>query len=225
MNSEEYFVIAVYSKCTSTEKKELWSNLEGLKNMINSLWCIGGDFNVILHPEEKTGGRPHRNYNSFNFSEFMDTCGVKDVGFIGSKLTWCNNWTPRKRVWKRLDRVFINDSRAQKYNFNTVKHLARTCPDHRPMLFKCDKGQANGKKYVTKVPMEEEIKDVMFNMSTDSAAGPDGRWLQRKEIVQNFNSKNKGGNAVIKVDMIKLYGRMSWPFIEAVLRNLASLKK
>ncbi|XP_059285832.1 secreted RxLR effector protein 78-like [Lycium ferocissimum] len=40
-----------------------------------------------------------------------------------------------------------------------------------------------------------------------------------QEIVQNIKSKNKGGNVVIKLDMAKAYDRMSWPFINVVLRK------
>ncbi|XP_075096375.1 uncharacterized protein LOC142174474 [Nicotiana tabacum] len=66
----------------------------------------------------------------------MDNCGVTDVGFSGSKFTWCNNRRPSKRIWKRLDRIFLNDMWAQKFQITTVRHLARTGSDHRPLLMK-----------------------------------------------------------------------------------------
>ncbi|XP_060200547.1 uncharacterized protein LOC132628799 [Lycium barbarum] len=135
-NCQELFVTAVYAKCTASERMDLWSSLENLNRIINQPWCIGGDFNVILHPEEKIGGLPHRNAESYDFFECMDSCGMMDIGYIGSNYTWCNNWTPSLRIWKRLDRVFVNDQWAQKYNSNTVKHLPRVGSDHRPLLFK-----------------------------------------------------------------------------------------
>ncbi|XP_060210957.1 uncharacterized protein LOC132637971 [Lycium barbarum] len=119
-SSLDFYVTAVYAKCKAAERLELWSSLEDLNNYITSPWCIGGDFNIILYPEEKLGGRPHRNSKSFAFTECMDSCGMANLGYIGSKYTWCNNRRPCKRIWKRLDRIFINDLWAQKYNCNSA---------------------------------------------------------------------------------------------------------
>ncbi|XP_059288849.1 uncharacterized protein LOC132042271 [Lycium ferocissimum] len=145
--SDKIYVTAVYAKCTNTERKDLWNSLEDLNKLIKGPWSIGGEFNVILHPEEKLGGLSHKNSRSFDFTECMDSCGMSDVGFNGSRYTWCNNWRPNKRIWMRLDKVFINDDWATKYANNSVRHLARTSSDHRPLLFKCDNGQLCGPKY------------------------------------------------------------------------------
>ncbi|XP_070040660.1 uncharacterized protein [Nicotiana tomentosiformis] len=66
----------------------------------------------------------------------MDNCGTTDIGYCGSKFTWCNNRNLRKRIWKRLDRVFVNDKWTQKFQNTTVKHLVRTRSDHMPLLMK-----------------------------------------------------------------------------------------
>lgn len=79
-NSDGFFVTTVYAKCKKNERKELWASLEGLNKVINKPWTIGGDFNVILHPEEKLGGLPHRSWKSYDFLECMDSCGMTDIG-------------------------------------------------------------------------------------------------------------------------------------------------
>ncbi|XP_059281014.1 uncharacterized protein LOC132034649 [Lycium ferocissimum] len=96
------YVTAIYAKCTPGERMELWSSLDILNRDIKLPWCIGGDFNVILHPEEKIGGLPHRNAESYDFSECMDSCGIVDIGYSGSNYTWCNNWRPSLRIMKSL---------------------------------------------------------------------------------------------------------------------------
>lgn len=97
---------------------------------------FGGDFNVIMNSEEKLGGRPHRAYKSFDFISTMENCGLLDIDFVGPKFTWCNNRRSGKRIWKRLDRVLVNDQWAQKFQTNIIKLLVRTGSDHRPLLMK-----------------------------------------------------------------------------------------
>ncbi|XP_049363185.1 uncharacterized protein LOC125827887 [Solanum verrucosum] len=56
-----------------------------------------------------------------------------DLGFYGSKYTWCNNRRPGKQIWKRLERLFINADWNQPFQNNNIEHLARTASDHRPL--------------------------------------------------------------------------------------------
>ncbi|XP_070050929.1 uncharacterized protein [Nicotiana tomentosiformis] len=135
----DIYLTVFYAKCTATERRDLWSNLENIHTQIKGPWYIRGDFNIILDPDEKKGGNPHRMHRSFEFSSCMDNCEVADFGFVSPKFTWYNNWKARKRIWKKLDRVFVNDLWSQIFQSNMVRHLARTGSDHRPLLIKCQK--------------------------------------------------------------------------------------
>ncbi|XP_070035134.1 uncharacterized protein [Nicotiana tomentosiformis] len=53
VNKCNVFITYVYAKCTTNERKDLWSGFEGTHMLIDGPWCIGGDFNVILDPDEK----------------------------------------------------------------------------------------------------------------------------------------------------------------------------
>ncbi|XP_071923161.1 uncharacterized protein [Coffea arabica] len=72
-------------------------------------WYIVGDFNLILSPNEKKGGRPFQPSQGLELSEFMGEAGVLDAGFSRSSFTWCNNRHGRARIWKRLDRDSLLD--------------------------------------------------------------------------------------------------------------------
>nr|XP_016448725.1 PREDICTED: uncharacterized protein LOC107773821 [Nicotiana tabacum] len=82
------------------KRKDLWCSLETIHAQIDGPWCIRGDFNVILDPDEKRGGRPHKMYKSLDFSSCMNNCEVMDLGFVGPKFTWCNNWEPKEESEK-----------------------------------------------------------------------------------------------------------------------------
>ncbi|XP_059306446.1 uncharacterized protein LOC132057874 [Lycium ferocissimum] len=112
--------------------------------------------------------------NSFDFSTCMDACEMSDLGFLGPKFTWCNNRKPRKRIWKKLDRIFINDNWAQIFCNCQVKHLVRTGSDHRPLLIKChnDQQEVLEQSWNTNVignPMwrlQSKLKILSKNLST-----------------------------------------------------------
>lgn len=44
-----------------------------------------------------------------DFQKWLDNCELIDIDYAGGNFTWCNNRSPKKKIWKRLDRVCIND--------------------------------------------------------------------------------------------------------------------
>lgn len=116
------YISTVHAKITTTERRELWDSLTSLNAQVDGPWFYKGDFIIILEPGEKRGGIPNRAYKSFDFVTCMNDCGVKDAGFVGSNFTWCNNRRPSKRIWKRLDRILINDSWLHKFQNIIVRY-------------------------------------------------------------------------------------------------------
>ncbi|KAK6781981.1 hypothetical protein RDI58_019777 [Solanum bulbocastanum] len=70
----------MYAKCTLVERRGLWSSLEEVYHLDNGTWCIGGDFNAILIPDEQMEGSPHRMNESLEFNNCMNNCEVIDIG-------------------------------------------------------------------------------------------------------------------------------------------------
>nr|XP_027071629.1 uncharacterized protein LOC113696407 [Coffea arabica] len=122
-----------HAKCTDTERLELWSSLL-VDNPDQSPWLIVGDFNVIVSAEEKRGGLPFRPAEGWDFLDFMSQAGVFDVGYSGSCFTWCNNRHGRARIWKRLDRLLMNQVASNFALDFSIRHLSRDPSDHAPLL-------------------------------------------------------------------------------------------
>nr|XP_016516053.1 PREDICTED: uncharacterized protein LOC107832701 [Nicotiana tabacum] len=77
----------VYAKCSAMERLELWDHLYYLASDMKLEWLVGGDFNVILHEEEKTRGllvHPPK-YEDFAFC--VNSCGLFEQGYKGSPFT------------------------------------------------------------------------------------------------------------------------------------------
>lgn len=68
----------------------------------------GGDFNVILKEEEKLEGLDFTQQEAMDFAQCMNSCGLNEIPFSGSKCTWWNGRINNTCIFKRLDRVFVN---------------------------------------------------------------------------------------------------------------------
>lgn len=72
-------VTIVYAKCFFLDKLQIWDNIYGPAYNINLLWLVGGDFNVIMHDEEKLEGFPAypSEYEDFAFFFFRTPVSYK----------------------------------------------------------------------------------------------------------------------------------------------------
>ncbi|XP_027077095.1 uncharacterized protein [Coffea arabica] len=123
----------VHAKCTALQRVELWDSLLADKPT-QSAWLLVGDFNVIVSEEEKRGGVPFTPEEGWELLNFMSQAGIFDVGYSGSIFTWCNNRYGRARIWKRLDRLLMNQVSSNLGLGFDVQHLCRDPSDHAPLL-------------------------------------------------------------------------------------------
>lgn len=68
-------------------------------------WLVVGDFNEIIHRNEKWGQRDMIRSTQQLFSSHMVVCGLLDLGFVGLRYTWCNRRGLSKLVQTRKDRA------------------------------------------------------------------------------------------------------------------------
>jgi hypothetical protein len=64
--------------------------LPGLINWWDVSWCIGGDFNVVRLPSEKSGMSGFTP-SMQNFSDFISNFGLMNLPLEGGIYTWSNN--------------------------------------------------------------------------------------------------------------------------------------
>ncbi|RAL38081.1 hypothetical protein DM860_000775 [Cuscuta australis] len=58
-----------------------------------------GDFNTVLHMDERIGGNPVSLEEIKEFQDCLTNCGLEDLPFEGPKMTWTNNQNLRKRIY------------------------------------------------------------------------------------------------------------------------------
>ncbi|XP_059315426.1 uncharacterized protein LOC132066044 [Lycium ferocissimum] len=136
--NQSVLVSVVYAKCARDEREELWEAMVELANQHDLPWIIGGDFNVIVSDEEKQGGLPVSSNETLDFSTCIQSCGLIDVGFTGSKFTWWNGRTEEECIFKRLDRILVNQQVLDIMPSTAVTHLIRHGSDHAPLHLECN---------------------------------------------------------------------------------------
>ncbi|XP_042019057.1 uncharacterized protein LOC121766893 [Salvia splendens] len=135
---------AIYAKCTRAERYPLWYKLRDLADNLESRpWIIGGDFNNILNPRDRSGSESNRQAEMLDFAEAIEDCRLVDVGFDGAPFTWAKN-----NLFERLDRVFINEQWMSVFEATRITNLPRVTSDHGPIPVRC-KTKVTGDKVGT----------------------------------------------------------------------------
>jgi hypothetical protein len=69
--------VSVYGPNSDRDRRLLWDELAGLLSWRNLPWCIGGNFNVIRFPRERSG-EAHLCPAMVEFSDFNFDQGLMD---------------------------------------------------------------------------------------------------------------------------------------------------
>ncbi|XP_060211849.1 uncharacterized protein LOC132639421 [Lycium barbarum] len=127
-------ITLVYAKCDERETLQLWEDIYNVAGSTNSPWLVGGDFNVVLHEDEKLGRVPVQPQDYKDFAFYVNSCELLETSFKGSHFTWWNGRGGADCIFERLDRIFFNQQFQQWFADIEIEHLARTGSDHAPLL-------------------------------------------------------------------------------------------
>ena len=112
-------------------KKYLWEELSGLRSWWDVPWCVGGDFNVVRYPSERSG---IANFSSamLRFSDFISEQSLIDLPLVWGNFTWFNS---REVVASsKLDMFLLSTDCEEKFPSVCQRCLPRLMSDHFPIL-------------------------------------------------------------------------------------------
>lgn len=121
-NGEGWFLIGLYGHPEIHYRHITGELLKSLRVSENEAWLIGGDLNEIKNTAEKWEGSSRSLDQIIFFQETVDYCNLSDLGYLGSKYTWCNNKEGSTRVYERLDRYLANPQWIVKFPKSSVSH-------------------------------------------------------------------------------------------------------
>ena len=90
------------------ERRQLWLQLQRLYYDHQSPWLCIGNFNEILHQEEKDRARPHSKSQIDLFREFLHEFCLMDLVVKGCKFIWTSNLRGGAVTRKRIARTLAN---------------------------------------------------------------------------------------------------------------------
>ena len=133
-NQFEWIFTGVYGPNTNRERRQLWEELAGIISWWDAPWCIGGDFNVVRFPSEKSGQGPYSTAMQ-EFSDFIADFGLLDTPLEGGKFTWSNN--REVPAMSRLDRFLFSTEWADHFGLINQQRFPRVLSDHFPICLDC----------------------------------------------------------------------------------------
>jgi len=110
INKGKWRVTGYYGFPSHGRRREAWNFLRQLTNSSNLPWCILGDFNDILSPNEKKGRNEIANWLINGFRNAVIDAGLSDVHTDGYLFTWFKCLGTIRAVEERLDSALATDA-------------------------------------------------------------------------------------------------------------------
>ncbi|XP_022024883.1 uncharacterized protein LOC110925224 [Helianthus annuus] len=126
----ELVVVNIYAPNIGTERRRVWDKLLAIRNSIQGLWLIIGDFNEVRVPEDRWNSNFDGN-NALHFNNFIGTAGLLEYPMTGRKYTFMSG--DGKKLSK-IDRALVSDDFMYKWPNASLRALERTISDHSTLI-------------------------------------------------------------------------------------------
>ncbi|KEH16694.1 endonuclease/exonuclease/phosphatase family protein [Medicago truncatula] len=111
------------------QKKRFLEFIRGLARQKNLPWCLMGDFNDILHADEKKGRATRPNWLIRGFRKATQATGLIDVPMEGYPFTWFKSLGTVRAVEEKLNRAMATNSWMQLFPNAKLENLVAPSSD------------------------------------------------------------------------------------------------
>ncbi|XP_070028566.1 uncharacterized protein [Nicotiana sylvestris] len=158
------YITFVYGLHTIHDRASLWRSLRNMQT--NGPWLIIGDFNSVLHEEDRLNGIPVHQADTTDFQRCIDDIGVGQITKRGFKFSWSNKRDADIRIYSHIDWAFGNADWFQQYNGVEAIYMLPGCSDHSPIMITTKVNWVKVKKpfrLLSTVLKLQEYKEVVQN--------------------------------------------------------------
>jgi hypothetical protein len=140
-STKEGAITNVYGPQSAQDKERFIQKLQHVKTLLNMPnWVMGGDFNMILTLEEKTGGTKRLEQDSGKFKTLIDQLNMVDIETRNGIFTWSNRCSGHQHVACRLDRFLVAETLLEGDPAMEANIMPKSGSDHWPIIFCLDPG-------------------------------------------------------------------------------------
>ncbi|WMV25905.1 hypothetical protein MTR67_019290 [Solanum verrucosum] len=139
--SSGFYLTRVYGMHTIADRKHLWTGLTQVTNAVTEPLVIMGDFNSILHGDDRFGGNVVMDGEVQDFKKFMETASIIGMKCLGRRYTWTNGHIHRKIDW-----ILTNASWVHKWEHIQGLIMEPLFSDHCVVSFPLGDRQNSGQK-------------------------------------------------------------------------------
>ncbi|XP_074314558.1 uncharacterized protein LOC141649777 [Silene latifolia] len=123
----------VYGSNSDNDRLQLWHDLTSINDSYSGPWCVSGDFNNVLHFNERLGSTVMWGELE-DFRQCVQYCQLVDIQAQGPFYTWNNKQDSNTRVYSRIDRFLINHEWLNLYPNSYAYFLNEGLFDHNPCI-------------------------------------------------------------------------------------------
>ncbi|KAL0307681.1 UNVERIFIED_CONTAM: hypothetical protein Scaly_2975200 [Sesamum calycinum] len=135
---EPILTTVVYGANDVSARRELWQGLTDLAVSVDLSWLVGRDFNAVLDMSEVSGASGDIRVAMNEFNDCILQTGLISLPMQGERFSWHNCSTDGRSLWKRLDRMFVNDAWMERWSNLFYTCLTPRTSDHSPLVLKGD---------------------------------------------------------------------------------------
>ncbi|KAL2224389.1 UNVERIFIED_CONTAM: hypothetical protein Sindi_3015200 [Sesamum indicum] len=133
---ESIAIIMIYGATEVADRRELWGSLETIALQTGDIpWLIGGDFNAVRDISEICGASGDVRMAMEEFNDCIQNAGLLPLPMQGEWYTWHNYSASPRNLWKRLDRMMINDRWMARFPTSFYTSLTPRTSDHSPLVW------------------------------------------------------------------------------------------
>ncbi|XP_016486838.1 uncharacterized protein LOC107807064 [Nicotiana tabacum] len=125
----------VYGFNDAALRRKLWEDIKEIHEHMDELWAVMGDFNCVLHKEERIGS-PITMTEIREFKQCVKECTLQDMKSSGAFFTWNNKQGGNDRVYSRINRVLVNNEWILALPYSEVYYRNEGTLDHCPAIIR-----------------------------------------------------------------------------------------
>ncbi|KAL0313057.1 UNVERIFIED_CONTAM: hypothetical protein Sradi_5705000 [Sesamum radiatum] len=111
--------------------------MQALTQMVEHIydepWLISGDINVVIDDSEVFGQATDTSASMREFNDCVTKTGVY-LPFFGAQYSWYNCSEGRWSLWKRLDKMLVNEAWLEHWPHTTYLYAHPRTSDRSPLI-------------------------------------------------------------------------------------------